>query len=402
MKICDVTQFYSPVSGGVKRYITEKRRYIEKHTSDEHYLIVPGETTRHTTQGRLHTITVQSLRLSRSSRYRLMLNTRFVRDTLDEIRPDIIEAGDPYHVAWTALRAGRELHIPVFGFYHSHFPEAYLRTIFKYCGSWLRNAAMELAQDYIVNLYNRFHYTLVASDHLRQLLGSWGVDNAVNVKLGVDTHTFVPGQKDSKLRAELGIPPDAFVLLYVGRLSGEKNVATLLRSFELLRQSHPEKNYWLVLLGDGPLRRLLPALRKETHAVVWRSYVSDSAALARYYRMADLFVNPSVCETFGLVVLEAQACGCPAVGIRGSYMDSNVLAGLEFWAGENTPDALSKAIRLMSELNLSTLGITAAEEVHAHFSWEAVFEELWRYYHQAVSASSHSGYAGRMHAPAAL
>jgi alpha-1,6-mannosyltransferase len=149
VKICDVTQFYSPVSGGVKRYISEKRRYVVEHTRDEHHLIIPGPETRYEREGRLHLHTIRSPRLdffSRyPSRYRLILNTQLVLDLLDDIRPDIIESGDPYHLAWTALRAGNQLHVPVFGFYHSHFPEAYLRTALKYGGSWLRDAVLSYA-----------------------------------------------------------------------------------------------------------------------------------------------------------------------------------------------------------------------------------------------------------------
>lgn len=387
MKICDVTQFYSPVSGGVKRYITEKRRYLAAHTQDEHYLIIPGETTRHTIDGRLHTLTVQSPRLDRTSRYRLMLNTRLVRDWIDDIRPDVIESGDPYHLAWSAIRSGRELHIPVFGFYHSHFPEAYLRTILKFGGSWLRDAAMAYAQDYIVWLYSQFHQTFVASPHLRDLLAGWGIDNAVTLKLGVDTDAFQPAPEDDDLRAKLGIPLDAFVLLYVGRLSHEKNIETMLNAFRQIR-ARSRENFHLVLLGDGPLRRLLPAVRRETGALTWHSYLNDNAALARYYRMANLFVHPGVCETFGLVVLEAQACGCPAAGIHGSYMDANVFAGLDYWARENSATALADSILAMSRLDLPELGLQASAVVRDQFSWSNVFAQQWQYYY----AAAHPGF----------
>ena len=121
----------------------------------------------------LHLHTIRSPRLdffSRyPSRYRLILNTQIVLDMLDDIRPDIIESGDPYHLAWTCLRAGSQLHAPVFGFYHSHFPEAYLRTALKYGGSWVRDAVLNYAEDYIVKLYGHFAATLVPSEHLRQL-----------------------------------------------------------------------------------------------------------------------------------------------------------------------------------------------------------------------------------------
>jgi alpha-1,6-mannosyltransferase len=386
VKICDVTQFYSPVSGGVKRYISEKRRHVVEQTRDEHHLIVPGNATRYEREGRLHLHTIRSPRLdffSRyPSRYRLILNTRLVLDLLDDIRPDVIESGDPYHVAWTALRAGRQLHAPVFGFYHSHFPEAYLRTALKYGGNWLRDAVLSYAQDYIVRLYSLFTATLVPSEHLRQVLHGWGVTNTVTLNLGVDTTAFRPMPRDAALRDELGLPRDKKILLYVGRLSPEKNIEMLLAAYEALHARHPN-TYHLVIVGDGPLRRILPATRHRTGALTWRSYIQDNSQLARYYHSAYLFIHPGVCETFGLVVLEAQACGLPCVGISGSFMDANVMIGLDQWARRNNPNDLASAIERFGKLDLATLGSEASRLVHARFSWDKVFTRQWDLYTRA-------------------
>jgi alpha-1,6-mannosyltransferase len=386
VKICDVTQFYSPVSGGVKRYISEKRRYVIEHTRDEHHLIIPGSQTRYERDGRLHLHTIRSPRLdffSRyPSRYRLILNTKLVLDLLDDIRPDVIEAGDPYHLAWTALRAGGQLRAPVFGFYHPHFPEAYLRTAFKYGGNWLREAVLSYAREYIVRLYSRFTATLVPSEHLRRVLHGWGVTNTVTLNLGVDTETFQPAEGRDSLRAELDLPRDRKVLLYVGRLSPEKNIAMLLSAFEALHARNPTA-YHLVIVGDGPLRRILPATRHRTGALTWRSYLQDNAKLARYYRAADLFIHPGICETFGLVVLEAQACGLPCVGIRGSFMDANVMAGLDLWAGRNDSGDLADAVERFFARDLAALGTEVSQAVRARFSWNKVFARQWDFYTRA-------------------
>ncbi len=386
MKICDVTQFYSPVSGGVKRYISEKRRYILEHTRDEHHLIIPGSTTRYEREGRLHLHTIRSPRLdffSRyPSRYRLILSPKIVLDQLDDIRPDIIESGDPYHLAWTALRAGVQTHASVFGFYHSHFPEAYLRTAVKYGGPWLRDAVMSYAQEYIVRLYSRFAATLVPSEHLRRLLHGWGITNTVTLNLGVDTDAFRPADNRDELREKLDLPRDKKVLLYVGRLSPEKNIEMLLAAFEVLHARHPN-TYHLVIVGDGPLRRVLPATRHRTGALTWRSYIQANDKLAEYYRAADLFIHPGVCETFGLVVLEAQACGLPCVGIRGSFMDANIMVGLDEWADRNEPADLASAIERFSQLDLAALGAEASRLVHARFAWNKVFARQWDYYTRA-------------------
>ena len=386
MKICDVTQFYSPVSGGVKRYISEKRRHVVEHTLDEHHLIVPGPHNRYEREGRLHLHTIHSPRLdffSRyPSRYRLILNTRLVLDMIDDIRPDIIESGDPYHVAWTALRAGAQLHAPVFGFYHSHFPDAYLRTALKFGGSWLRDAVLNFAEDYIVKLYSLFTATLVPSEHLRQLLHTWGVTNTVTLNLGVDTTTFRPVPREDDLRERLDLPKDRRILLYVGRLSPEKNIEMLLAAFEALHERHPNR-YHLVIVGDGPLRRVLPVTRQRTGALTWRSYIQDNAKLAEYYHAADLFIHPGVCETFGLVVLEAQACGLPCVGVRGSFMDANIMVGLDLWATKNDPHDIADAIERYEGKDLAGLGAEASRLVRARFSWDKVFERQWALYTRA-------------------
>jgi len=384
VRLCDVTQFYSSRSGGVRRYLMEKRRYIERETEDEHHLIVPGEKTEHIREGRLHTFTVASPRVDQTSRYRVLLNTPAVREYLRQARPDLIESGDPYHLAWSALRAGRELFIPVLGFYHSHFPDAYLRTILKYCGPFLRDVTLAYAQDYIVRLYGQFATTLVPSEHLRNLLDDWGVPNAVAVKLGVDTTAFYPGPRDTALREKLGIPQDAVLLLYVGRLAREKNIATLLEAFLRLRQKG-ERNYWLLVVGDGPLRRLLPEVREKTGALQWQSFVNGNADLARYYRAADLFVHPGTVETFGLVSLESQASGCPVAGIRGSSMDANIAVGLDLWAGQNSPEALEAAIERFIASDLAAMGALASERITARFAWPVVFGELWRHYRAALA-----------------
>src|SRR5262249_11524394 len=133
MKICDLTQFYSPFSGGVKRYVHEKIAYIQQHSpEDEHILVVPGDKTETTTAPRSRIYSIHSPLLSRTSRYRALINLRAVEEILERECPDLIESSDPYQLAWKTLASGSALGIPVVAFYHSHFPEAYLRSTAKF------------------------------------------------------------------------------------------------------------------------------------------------------------------------------------------------------------------------------------------------------------------------------
>ncbi len=262
MKICDVTQFYSPLSGGVKRYLHEKINYIQRNSpGDEHVLIVPGAKTEVSAEGRSRIYSIHSPLVSRSSRYRALLNLRAMGEIIERERPEIIESSDPYQVGWKAVSLGRSLRIPVVGFYHSHFPEAYLRGPAR--------LLLGVAQKYVRKLYNRCEATLVPSEPLARVLEDWGVRNVRVVNLGVNTENFSPAVVDgAETRRSLGIEPDRKVLLYVGRLAPEKNTETLFASFAMLAKRRPQ-DFELLVIGDGPQREQLRQLQTQTGKVKW-------------------------------------------------------------------------------------------------------------------------------------
>jgi alpha-1,6-mannosyltransferase len=378
LKICDLTQFYSPLSGGVKRYVHEKISYIQTSSpGDEHILVIPGAKTEVITGNRSRIYSIHSPLVSRSARYRVLLNLRALAEIVERERPDIIESGDPYQVGWKAASLGRSLKIPVVGFYHSHFPEAYLRGPAR--------VLLGAAQKYVCNLYNRFEATLVPSDQLARLLGDWGVRNVRTVNLGVNAETFSPHPDDgSETRRSLGLALDRKLLLYIGRLAQEKNTATLFASFALLARRRPDE-FELLIVGDGPQREQLRQLQAQNGNVKWIQYSTDSLELARFYRAADLFVHSGVQETFGLVALESQACGTPVVGIRGSYMDRIIFHEQESWARENTPEALADAIEEFCGKDLESLGAAAASVAVERYSWPRVFEGLLCIYREVCA-----------------
>ncbi|HEY5037208.1 MAG TPA: glycosyltransferase [Chthoniobacterales bacterium] len=385
MKVCDLTQFYSPLSGGVKRYVHEKIRFVQSTPNDEHVLVVPGAKTELITAERSRIYSIRSPLLSRTSRYRALLNLRAIEEILERERPDIIESGDPYQVGWKAIGCGQALQIPVVGFYHSHFPEAYLRSSERFLGRSGSELGMDAARRYVRNLYNRFVATLVPSARLGELLTDWGVENVRAVDLGVDAEIFRPEPDDAvATRESLGVPAGRFLLLYVGRLAQEKNTHTLFESFQLLVRREPER-YHLLVVGDGLQRGKLRELEERVGQITWRQYCSEAQELARLYRAADLFVHPGVQETFGLTTLESQACGTPVVGIRGSYMDRIIFGDQKLWARENSPAALAEAIAAMSRENLAELGAAAAHRAREEFSWPQVFARLFCIYREVCA-----------------
>lgn len=385
MVICDLTQFYSPASGGVRRYVEEKAKRLEAE-GHRHVLIIPGEKTERREKGACVTYTIESPLVSRTARYRALLNLNLIEEALEREQPDLIESGDPYQVAWKALASGRALGIPTVGFYHSHFPDAVLRSVAKYFGSISVMMAEEIGHRYVTALYNRFERTLVPSAGLSDLLRDWGLENVETLELGVDTGIFHPDEaRGAAARKELGWPKERIVLLYVGRLNPDKNVRRLFDAFAILNAADPGR-YHLAVVGDGMLRGSLHRLREETGAVSWIPYCASPEGLADIYRAADLFVHPGVKETFGLVTLESQACGTPVVGIRGSYMDAIIFSGLHNWSADDNVPALAEAIRTVASGNLAASGLRAAASVSATYDWKAVFGRLFAVYREVIAS----------------
>ena len=385
LKVCDLTQFYSPLSGGVKRYVHEKIRFVQSTPNDKHVLVIPGAKTELITAERSRIYSIRSPLLSRISRYRALLNLRAIEEILEREQPDLIESGDPYQVGWKAIACGKTLRVPVVGFYHSHFAEAYLRSSARFVGRSGMDFLMAMARRYVCKIYNQFEATLVPSARLGELLTSWGVKNVHAVDLGVNAEIFQPQPGDSAAtRASLGIAESCCLLLYVGRLAQEKNTQTLFAAFRLLVRRDSGR-FHLLVVGDGLQRRELQQLQEEIGYVAWLPYCADSEELARIYRAADLLVHPGVQETFGLTSLESQACGTPVVGIRGSPMDRIIFGEQSLWADANTPEALAAAIENFSAQDLRSLGEAASQRAREQYAWPQVFARLFCLYRKVCA-----------------
>lgn len=374
----------------MKRYIAEKRRFVTAAGGQlRHVLIVPGNEDRVEGDEICRMYTIASPLISRTSRYRVLFRLSQIERILEHERPDLIESGDPYQVAWKALECGGDLRIPVVGFYHSHFPEAYVRTVQKFLGPIVMEAFMDFARRYVRNLYGRFERTFVPSPALADLLVVWGLDRTRvrHNDLGVDTDIFQPREGElNDVRGMYGIPTERKLLLYVGRLAQEKNTHTLFAAFRLLHQEAPGK-FQLFVVGDGLQRKELERLKTEAvGSVSHLAYCNQSEDLAKIYRAADLFVHPGVQETFGLATLEAQACGTPVIGIRGSYMDRIIHNDQTMWAEANTPDALAEAIVQMNRAEHQIDRVTLHRRIARKYSWDQIFELLFAEYREIVES----------------
>ena len=258
--ICDLTQSWSDVGGGVGTYLRHKRSHILKRTPHRHLLIVPGPEDMVKEEGRAITATVRSPRVPGSPHYRSMLRNGAVRELLERFRPDLIECQDSYNLPWAAL--GHRKRYPetaLVGGYFTDFPTVYVERPFsKVIGGILGAAAGRICYRYCGSLYSRFDAVFALSENGGATkLRSFGVDDIGIVPLGAELGDFGRSRRDERLRRSVGVGEGKPLLIYVGRLDLEKKPQIVVDAFRKLPE---ELGARLVLLGEGPLREDIAAL----------------------------------------------------------------------------------------------------------------------------------------------
>lgn len=379
MKICDVVQFYSPLGGGVRRYLEDKIHFLDTRQDLEHVMIVPSDRDTIRLQGQTRIYEIKSVRLAGSISYRMLLNKARILSIVEEEKPDIIEVGDPYRSAWIALEASRRLSIPIVAFYHSDFPRALGRTIHRFAGRYIERILSNWIHGYVTDLYNRMSATVVAGKRLHAVLRECGIQKTVCIPLGTDTQVFHPNPVGGdSLRRELGIEEHDRLLLFVGRLAREKNIRRLVGMMEDLNQRHEEfGRYHLLLVGDGELRNYVKQVLRERNDISWHPYCKSSERLTGYYTAADLFVHAGIYETFGITSLEAQACGLRVLAVKSGGLDDTV-AGDEPPIMAPSPESgdLAETVRRTMSISEGQTPQQRRERIIDRFSIHQTFERM--------------------------
>jgi alpha-1,6-mannosyltransferase len=351
MHLVDTTLFFSPTSGGVKRYLTAKHAWLNTHGSWTHSILVPGE---HERMERGGICTVAGYPVPGTFNYRLPLNPRRWAELLDALEPDLIETGDAFHPAWCAWRVAQRRGVPLAAFYHSNLPQIIGRRI----GSMSERAIGR----YVRWLYERFDVVFAPSRLMCGYLNSLGVRHTAHQPLGVDAEVFHPRQRVLNLREQLGLSRNTRLLVYAGRFAGEKNVPVLLQAFARLGRP-----YHLLLIGGEREARPTPN-------ITLVPYRRDCAELAQWLASADALVHAGTKETFGLVILEAMACGRPVVGARAGAIPEIVDQSVGVLAGPVSASSMADAIAALYERDIESVGVAARERVMQKFTWTQSFQ----------------------------
>lgn len=296
-------------------------------------------------------------------------------ETLDRFRPDLVHIVNPAVLGLAGLFYSKLRQVPLIASYHTHLPE-YLQ---HYGLGMLEGVLWELLKA----AHNQAALNLCTSTAMVQTLSGKGIERTDLWQRGVDTETFQPTLASLEMRSRLSQgQPDAPLLLYVGRLSAEKEIEQI----KPVLQAIPGAR--LALVGDGPHRL---ALEKQfadtpTHFV---GYLQGQE-LASAFASADVFVFPSRTETLGLVLLEAMAAGCPVVAARSGGIPDIVEDGVNGYLFDPTDEqgAIVATQRLFANTEeRETLRRNARREAE-RWSWASATRQLQNYYQTVIGSES--------------
>ncbi len=271
-------------------------------------------------------VLARGIPIPRYSHLRMGLPARTALTRLWSVRrPDVVQVVTEGPLGWSAVAAARRLKLPVITEFHTNF-----HSYSGYYGmGWLRRPVAAGLRRF----HNKSDLCLVPTAELATQLRRDGVHRVEVVARGVDTALFAPERRSPALREAWGARPDTLVMAVVGRLAPEKNLELAIRAYDAVRGRVPDAR--LVLVGDGPARAKLAARRPEIVFAGMRT----GEDLAAHYASADLFLFPSLTETFGNVTTEALASGLPVVAFDYAAAAEWVANGRNGWLAPSGDEA---------------------------------------------------------------
>ncbi len=311
MKIAVFTETYHPQINGVVVFLSDLLPAVSKKA--EVVLFAPGKKKLRVEKAsrnfRIYWVPAEPFPFYEGYRMSRIKKSEIEKILIKE-KPDVVHLHAPVLMGLKALYASKKLGLPIVATYHTHFPD-YIPHLFK---GLLPGPLAEFAKSPVKKLvsyvFSRADFTTAPTAELKKELEGYGVRNTLHIPNGILFRKF--GKPDrKKFLKKYKIPENRLVVLYVGRVSFEKKIDSLIRAFKNV------KNATLVIVGSGPYlekyREYAKAIGVEN--VVFTGFV-DEKMLSGAYASAAVFASPSDSETFGLTFAEAMSFGIPVVGVN--------------------------------------------------------------------------------------
>jgi glycosyltransferase involved in cell wall biosynthesis len=282
----------------------------------------------------------------------------------EERRPDIVHVATEGPLGWSAVAAARSLQLPITSSFHTNFQ--------NYSQHYGVGFFKKPIDGYLRKLHNRTQATMVPTRAMVTELQSRGYKNVTLMSRGVATELFHPDKRSLELRGSWGVDPETLVVVHVGRLAKEKNIPLVISAFRAIQTRVPKAK--MVFVGDGPMRKQIELTCPE--AIF--SGMRNGEELATHYASGDLFLFPSLTETFGNVVPEALASGLAVLSYARAAADELIVDGRN---GVLVSDAdelnfVNAAVALASDPAKIDMIRQAAPSSVAHVGWDAVHDNF--------------------------
>lgn len=279
-------------------------------------------------------------------------------------RPDIVHVATEGPLGWSAVAAARKLQLPVTSSFHTNF-----HSYSQHYGMGLLKTPIE---SYLRKLHNRTEATMVPTKVLMQELQQRGFKNVRLLSRGVATDQYTAAKRSQALRESWGAKPGDVVVLFVSRLAKEKNAGLVISAFRAIKLRLPGAK--LVFVGDGPMRKQL----EESCPDAIFAGVRKNEELAAHYASGDVFLFPSLTETFGNVVPEALASGLAVLSYGKAAAQELIVSGKNgvlVHPGDEL-EFVNAAVDLATNMHKQQEIRQAAAASVAHLGWEAIYSSF--------------------------
>ncbi|GGC95131.1 glycosyltransferase family 4 protein [Vreelandella lutescens] len=384
MRLCIVSETWSPEINGVSHTLNRVCRELQRLGVTVDVIRpapkVPGDATGVNQELQVNRCSLPGYRDVQVGFARPATLRRFWQ----QHRPDVIYLATQGPLGWAARQAATQLGLPLVAGWHTNFDH----YCHDYGVSWLSAATRR----YLRYFHNGCVLTLVPTQQQAAVLRQQGIHDVQVLSRGIDGDKFSPAHRDTELRKQWGVSEHQPVALYVGRLAPEKNLALLQETLQAMRDVRPDMA--LVIVGDGPGRAQLEKALPDAH---FTGFV-DKPALAQHYASADMFVFPSLSETWGNVVTEAMASGLAVVAYRHAASAELIQSGHNGITVEpNDALAFQQAAVALCQHPAEYARIGRIARLRAlEQSWSGIAEQFLRYLNYAQEATHASSSACRI------
>lgn len=298
---------------------------------------------------------------------------------------DIIHSHQPYSLGNEALKYSKKLNIPLVFTYHINY-----REYSHYIPFIPKSISQKLITRTTLNYSNKCDVVIAPSISIKKLL----IDHEVNVPIeiipsGININEFIKskGKKDD-LRERYGINPEDVVLITTSRITEEKNIQFLIKSFLLIKKSC--KNSKFIIIGDGAAKKTLEKLtiKLDVYKDVFFTGHIKKEDVIRLFQASDIFIFSSLTETQGIVVIEAIISGLPVVAIKSNGIEDIVQNDKNGILTENSVDEFSRSVlKIINDKELRDKLSNKANVYSKNYSIELWVEKTIKLYNNLIFAN---------------